>query len=115
MGAVAGVWLCRGGAKASPGHLRYSVSRPVGLGRNPAILGRVPDPPIAQAAMRGTNAAVVGILGAALYHPVWTSAILTPPDFALALLGFLLLTVWSVPPWVVGVLLAGGSVGIAAA
>jgi chromate transporter len=41
--------------------------------------------PAAQAAMRGTNAAVVGILGAALYNPVWTSAVLTPRDFALAL------------------------------
>jgi chromate transporter len=60
----------------------------------------------AQAAMRGTNAAVVGILGAALYNPVWTSAVLTPRDFALALAGFLLLTVWKWPPWVVVVLLA---------
>ena len=50
--------------------------------------------PAAQAAMRGTNAAVVGILGAALYNPVWTSAVLTPRDFAVALTGFLLLTVW---------------------
>jgi chromate transporter len=39
--------------------------------------------PSAQAAMRGTNAAVVGILGAALYKPVWTSAVLTPRDRAL--------------------------------
>ena len=62
--------------------------------------------PAAQAAMRGTNAAVVGILGAALYNPVWTSAVLTPRDFALALMGFLLLTVWKLPPWVVVVLLA---------
>jgi chromate transporter len=62
--------------------------------------------PLAQAAMRGTNAAVVGILGAALYNPVWTSAVLTPRDFALALAGFLLLTVWKLPPWVVVVLLA---------
>jgi hypothetical protein len=38
--------------------------------------------------MRGANAAVVGILGAALYQPVWTSAILTPYDFALAVTGF---------------------------
>jgi chromate transporter len=60
----------------------------------------------AQAAMRGTNAAVVGILGSALYHPVWTSAVLTPRDFALALAGFLLLTVWKLPPWIVVVLLA---------
>ena len=60
----------------------------------------------AQAAMRGTNAAVVGILGAALYNPVWTSAVMSPRDFALALAGFLLLTVWKMPPWVVVVLLA---------
>ena len=63
--------------------------------------------PTAQAAMRGTNAAVVGILGAALYNPVWTSAVATPRDFALALAGFLLLTVWKLPPWIVVVLLAG--------
>jgi chromate transporter len=62
--------------------------------------------PAAQAAMRGTNAAVVGILGAALHNPVWTSAVLTPRDFALALAGFLFLTVWKWPPWVVVVLLA---------
>ena len=62
--------------------------------------------PAAQAAMRGANAAVVGILGAALYNPVWTSAVLTPKDFALALAGFLLLTVWKTRPWIVVVLLA---------
>jgi chromate transporter len=63
--------------------------------------------PAAQAAMRGTNAAVVGILGAALYSPVWTSAVMRPRDFTIALGGFLLLTVWKVPPWIVVVLLAG--------
>jgi chromate transporter len=62
--------------------------------------------PAAQAAMRGANAAVVGILGAALYSPVWTSAVLSPPDFALALTGFLLLTVWKATPWIVVLLLA---------
>ena len=66
--------------------------------------------PAAQAAMRGTNAAVVGILGAALYNPVGTSAVLTPREFALALTGFLLLTVWKMPPWVVVVFLAGAGV-----
>jgi chromate transporter len=60
----------------------------------------------AQAAMRGTNAAVVGILGSALYNPVWTSAVLTPRDYALALAGLLLLTVWKLAPWIVVVLLA---------
>lgn len=64
--------------------------------------------PTAQAAMRGANAAVVGILGAALYDPVWTSAVLSPRDFALALAGFLLLTVWKTQPWIVVVLLAAG-------
>jgi chromate transporter len=62
--------------------------------------------PAAQAAMRGTNAAVVGILGAALYSPVWTSAVLNARDFAVALAGFLLLTIWKLPPWIVVVLLA---------
>jgi len=60
----------------------------------------------AQAAMRGTNAAVVGILGAALYNPVWSSAVLNPRDFGLALFGFLLLVVWKSPPWVVVLVLA---------
>jgi chromate transporter len=62
--------------------------------------------PAAQAAMRGTNASVVGILATALYNPVWTSAVLTPRDFALAIAGFLLLTVWKMPPWIVVALLA---------
>lgn len=67
--------------------------------------------PTAQAALRGTNAAVVGILGAALYNPVWTSAVLTPRDFTLALAGFLFLTVWKAPPWVVvGLLAVAGTV-----
>ncbi len=64
----------------------------------------------AQALMRGANAAVVGILGAALYQPVWTSAILGPREFALALTGFLLLAVWKLPAWAVVALLAGGGV-----
>ncbi len=66
--------------------------------------------PVAQAAMRGANAAVVGILGAALYDPVWTSAILTPYDFALGLTGFILLTVWKAPPWIIVVLIPLGGV-----
>ena len=54
--------------------------------------------PAAQAAMRGTNAAVVGLLGAALYDPVWTGAVRSPPDAAVAVVGFVLLTVWRAPP-----------------
>jgi chromate transporter len=56
----------------------------------------------AQAAMRGINAAVVGLLGAALYSPVWTSSIITTGDLGVALIGFVLLTVWRARPlWVV--------------
>jgi chromate transporter len=69
--------------------------------------------PVAQAAMRGTNAAVVGVLGAALYDPVWTSAVLGPHDFALGLVGFVLLTVWAAPPWLVVCLTAAGGVALA--
>jgi chromate transporter len=69
--------------------------------------------PVAQAIMRGANAAVVGLLGAALYDPVWTGAILSPYEFALALVGFVLLTVWKAPPWLVVVLTAAGGVGLA--
>lgn len=59
-----------------------------------------------QAALTGINAAVVGILLAALYDPVWTSAIHAPQDFALALLAFIALIFWKAPPWLV-VLLCG--------
>ena len=59
-----------------------------------------------QAALRGINAAVVGILLAALYQPIWTSAIHGSVDFALALLAFGLLVIWKLPPWVVVIVLA---------
>jgi chromate transporter len=67
----------------------------------------------AQAAMRGVNAAVVGILGAALYNPVWINSVSSPRDFAVALTGFILLTVWRAPPLVVVVL--GALAGMALA
>jgi len=54
-----------------------------------------------KAALRGINAAVVGILLAALYQPIWTSAIHAPTDFALALVAFGLLVIWKLPPWAV--------------
>ena len=62
-----------------------------------------------QAALRGINAAVVGILLAALYDPLWSSAILGPKDFALALVALGLLAFWKLPPWVVVILTAAGS------
>lgn len=60
----------------------------------------------AQAAMRGINAAVVGLLGAALYDPLWTTSIESGADVALALAGFILLTAWRAPPLLVVVLVA---------
>jgi len=60
--------------------------------------------PAVQAALLGINAAVVGLLLAALYRPVWTSAIFGPADFALGIVAFLLLTLWAVPPWIVVIL-----------
>ena len=67
----------------------------------------------AQAAMRGINAAVVGILGAALYNPLWVTAVNGPGDFGLALVGFVLLTVWRLAPLVVVVVSALGGVALA--
>jgi chromate transporter len=54
--------------------------------------------PRMQAAMQGINAAVVGLLGMALYNPVWTSAVATPVDFVIAVVGFVLLVTWRAPP-----------------
>ncbi|MFP4538505.1 MAG: chromate efflux transporter [Dichotomicrobium sp.] len=67
----------------------------------------------AQSLMQGANAAVVGILGAALYSPVFTSAIGDLRDFALALACFVLLIAWKAPPWVVVIVAAVGGVGLA--
>ena len=62
--------------------------------------------PVAQAALRGVNAAVVGLLLAALYQPVWTVGITNAADFALAVAAFLLLFMWQTPPWLVVMLSA---------
>ncbi|WP_374939778.1 chromate transporter [Bacillus sp. MCCB 382] len=61
------------------------------LRRNPKIKG----------ALMGVNASVVGILIAAFYHPIWTSSILAPTDFALAAILFSMLVYWKLPPWIV--------------
>ena len=68
--------------------------------------------PAARAAMLGTNAAVVGLLGAALYSPVWTSAVQSPIDFAIASLGFVLLIAWRAPPLLVVMLSALAGMGL---
>jgi chromate transporter len=57
--------------------------------------------PGAQAVMHGINAAVVGILGAALYDPVWTSSVQSPRDVGVVLIGFALLTMWHIRPLLV--------------
>jgi chromate transporter len=66
-----------------------------------------------QSALKGINAAVVGLLLAALYNPVWTSAIYSPADFGLALIAFALLMFWKFPPWLVVVLTAVGGEALA--
>lgn len=79
------------------------------------ILGALPfwealrRSPRIQAALIGVNAAVVGLLLAALYQPVWTSAIGRPQDFGLALLALVALMVWKLPPWLV--VMGGGVSG----
>jgi chromate transporter len=67
----------------------------------------------AQAIMWGVNAAVVGLLGAALYNPVWTSSVKGPGDFGIALVGLVLLTAWQTPPLVVVAISALGGIALA--
>lgn len=69
--------------------------------------------PRVRAAMRGANAAVVGILGAALYTPVFTTAVTGPGPFVLALVGFVLLTALRVPAWIVVIVGALGGILLA--
>jgi len=68
-----------------------------------------------RSALQGINAAVVGLLFAALYQPIWTSAIRRPLDVALALAAFGLLVLWKIPPWIVVIVgaVGGAVVGMA--
>ena len=66
-----------------------------------------------QTALKGINAAVVGLLLAALYDPVFTSAIMRPLDFALALVAFAMLAFWKLPPWLVVISTAAGGAALA--
>ena len=70
--------------------------------------------PAFQSVLRGVNAAVVGLLLAALYDPVWTSAVKNASDFALASAALGLLMLWKLPPWLVVILSALGGAGLAA-
>jgi chromate transporter len=67
-----------------------------------------------RAALRGVNAAVVGLLLAALFSPIWTGSVHSGADFSVTLVAFLLLTMWAVPPWAVVILgaAAGWALGL---
>jgi len=65
----------------------------------------------AQAIVRGVNAVVVGLLGAALYDPIWISSVKTSGDFSAVLVGFTLLTVWRAPPLLIVILGALTGIG----
>ncbi|MDR6284304.1 chromate transporter [Methylopila jiangsuensis] len=77
--------------------------------------GAIRERPTARAALRGANAAVVGVLAAALYDPVWISAVLSPRDFLIAAAGFAALVAWRAAPWtvVVGIVAATVSLSLA--
>ena len=68
--------------------------------------------PAFQSALAGVNAAVVGLLAAALYTPGWTGTIHAVPDFCIALSAFVLLVAWRARPWIVVAL--GAAAGAAA-
>ena len=63
--------------------------------------------------MAGVNAAVVGLLATALYDPVWSGAVKSPLDFAIAVSGFVALVVWRAPPLLVALLTAAAGVAMA--
>jgi chromate transporter len=68
--------------------------------------------PAMRSVLKGVNAAVVGLLLAALYNPVWISAIHSSADFAIAAVALLLLVSWKVPPWLVVILGAVAAAGV---
>jgi len=77
------------------------------------LWGRLREFSVMRQAMTGINAAVVGILLAALYNPVWTSAIHSQLDFCLAAFAVLLLSWWRVPSWAVVLITAVAAYAIA--
>jgi chromate transporter len=74
---------------------------------------RLQSSPAVIAALAGVNAVVVGLLTAALYQPIWVTAIRSSSDLALALAAFLLLQVWKVQPWMVVAFSATGAAALA--
>jgi len=76
--------------------------------------GALRSRPGVQAVLAGVNAVVVGILLSALYDPLWSSAIRGPADFGLALVAFLMLAFWKLPPWLVVIITAAAGALMAA-
>jgi chromate transporter len=70
--------------------------------------------PLAARAIAGVNAAVVGLLGAALYDPVWLTAVRAPVDLAIAIIGFTLLVAWRASALLVVAWCVAASVAVAA-
>lgn len=103
-----------------PGPASSQVGITLGIARAGLVIGALPfwdtlrRRPGFQASLRGINAAVVGLLLAALCQPVWTSAIGGPVDFGLALVVLGLLALWKLPPWLVVLLAAGGGAVLSA-
>jgi chromate transporter len=62
-----------------------------------------------RAAFAGVNTSVVGVLLAALYHPVWTGTVHKPSDFTIVLAGYLALTAWEAPPVVCAIAAIGAA------
>ena len=75
-----------------------------------SLLGRISNHNTARAALAGINAAVVGLLGAALYNPVWVSAVRSVVDIAIVLVGFILLQRFKLPPILIATLCVGASI-----
>jgi chromate transporter len=75
-----------------------------------SLLGRIADSKVANAVLAGINAAVVGLLAAALYNPVWVSAVRSLVDVAIVLLAFTLLQRFRTPPILIAALCVGASI-----
>jgi chromate transporter len=69
-----------------------------------SLLGRIANSKAAHAVLAGINAAVVGLLAAALYNPVWVSAVRAPVDIAIVLVVFVLSLRFKVPPILIAAL-----------
>jgi len=75
-----------------------------------SLLGRIAASKVANAVLAGINAAVVGLLAAALYNPVWVSAVHSFGDIAIVLVAFALLQLFKTPPILIAALCVGASV-----